>query len=65
MQPLLDCLKEITFFLQLNDNKTEGIVFGPSKFKTTIPADLGPLAPYVKSHEHNLGVVFDSHLKIN
>ncbi|KAL0964863.1 hypothetical protein UPYG_G00330070, partial [Umbra pygmaea] len=70
MQHILDCLKEIKIwmansFLQLNDNKTEVIVFGSSKSQNLISAKLGPLAPYVKSHARNLGVILDSHLNLN
>ena len=48
-------------FLQINNDKTEFIIFGPSKSKAPRTADLGILSPYVKPHSRNLGVIFDSH----
>ena len=65
LQTLLDCLEEVKVwlgsnFLQINNDKTEVIIFGPSKSKTPRTADLGILSPYVKSHSRNLGVIFDS-----
>ena len=41
------------------------IVFGPSRPKKSIPANLFPLTPYLKSHARNLGVILDSHLNLN
>ena len=46
-------------FLQINNDKTEVIIFGPSKSKTPRTADLGILSPYVKSQSRNLGVILD------
>ena len=65
LQTLLDCLEEVKVWLgsnllQINNDKTEVIIFGPSKSKTPRTADLGILSPYVKSHSRNLGVIFDS-----
>lgn len=39
IQPLLECISEI--FLQLNENKSEIIVFGPPKMRTDIIKELG------------------------
>ncbi len=41
LQPLMDCLKDIKIwmannFLQLNNEKTEVIIFGPSKIRNSI-----------------------------
>ncbi len=66
MQPLIDCLEDIKCwmsnnFLQLN-NKTEVILFGPSKTRNSVAGNLENLTPYIKSHVKNLGVIFDSEL---
>ncbi len=46
-------------FLQLNNDKTEVILFGPSKTRNSVA---GNLTPYIKSHVKNLVVIFDSEL---
>ncbi len=63
----MDCLKDIKIwmannFLQLNNEKTEVIIFGPSKIRNSIVSNLDSLTPYVTSHAKKLGVVFDSEL---
>lgn len=67
LRPLLSCLEEIKAwmalnFLNFNEKKTEVMVFGPSR--TSHPADLGPLAQYLKPTVSNLGVKMDSDLKL-
>ncbi len=49
-------------FLQLNNEKTEVIIFGPSKIRNSIVSNLDSLTPYVTSHARNLGVIFYSEL---
>ncbi len=63
----MDCLKDIKIwmannFLQLNNEKNEVIIFGPSKIRNSIVSNLDSLTPYVTSHARNLGVIFDSEL---
>ncbi len=63
----MDCLKDIKIwmannFLQLNNEKTEVIIFGPFKIRNSIVSNLDSLTPYVTSHARNLGVIFDSEL---
>ncbi len=49
-------------FLQLNNDKTEVILSGPSKTRNYVAGNLENLTPYVKYHVKNLGVIFDSEL---
>ncbi len=49
-------------FLQLNNEKTEVIIFGPSKIRNSIVSNLDSLTPYVTSHARNLGFIFYSEL---
>ena len=63
MHTLFDCIADIKQwsaqnFLNLNDEKTECIVFGE-----TVSADFGTLK--LSSTVRNLGVTFDSHLKFD
>lgn len=63
---LLDCLQDIkswkaNHFLQLNEHKTEVIVFNPSKFTKSTRCNLGPLTSYAR----NRGVILDSNLNLN
>lgn len=67
IQPLLACLGDIknwlsNNFLRLNENKTEVIVFGPSKLRSCLIKDLGKHFPSVSSQVRNLGVILDSEL---
>ena len=67
IQSLLVCLEDIrnwmaNNFLQLNGDKTEVIIFGPSKARHTALSNLGHLTPLVKPHARNLGVILDSEL---
>ena len=65
--PLLDCLADIKAwlganFLNLNESKTEAIVFG--KISPAFYSDaLGPLASNIRPSVRNLGVIFDSAFK--
>ncbi|KAK0151915.1 hypothetical protein N1851_006719 [Merluccius polli] len=66
---LLECLHDVKSwmaknFLNLNDNKTEIIMFGCNP--SDLPANfLGPLTPNVRSSAKNLGVTFDSNFRFN
>ncbi len=67
---LLACLKEAKLWLTqnllaLNENKTEIVRFGPSNFYDLGDLDLGDLSSYVSPCVRNLGVLFDSGLKVN
>lgn len=62
LKGLFDCLEDIKawmalHFLNLNEQKTEVIVFGACDH-----LDLGHLEIYKKSSATNLGVIFDSNL---
>lgn len=52
-------------FLQLNNDKTEIIVFGPTAVSSGLIKQLGPLSAYVRNHIRNLGVVFDPMLSFD
>lgn len=52
-------------FLQLNDNKTEVILFGPPHFLESFNSNLGPLRSNICSQVKILGVIFDSELKFD
>ena len=52
-------------FLQLNENKTEVIIFGPSNSVNTLSKALGPLSVNHHSVVKNLGVFLDSALTFN
>lgn len=67
---LNDCILEIKnwmahSFLQLNESKTEVILFGPPKKTDCLKGNLGPLSPFIKSQVRNLGVLFDTELKFD
>ncbi len=54
MQPLIVCLDHIKCwmsnnFLQLNNDKTEVILFGPSKTRNSVAGNLANLTPYILS----------------
>ncbi len=51
-------------FLELNNDKTEVILFGPSKRRNSVAGRLENLTPYIKSHLKNLGVIFHSELRL-
>ncbi|XP_062391362.1 uncharacterized protein LOC134079180 [Sardina pilchardus] len=67
LHSLLDCLADIKAwmganFLNLNENKTEIIVFGKTSPAFSTDA-LGPLASNIRPSVRNLGVIFDSAFK--
>lgn len=47
------------YFLQLNDKKSEVVLFGPHLARTQIVGNLGHLFTNVKPTARNLGVFFD------
>ncbi len=70
LQSLLLCLEEVKIwlsknFLQLNDKKSEIIIFGPPKFKEMISSNIAPLEIIVKNSVRNLGVIIDSTLSFD
>lgn len=70
LQSLLLCLNEIKIwlsnnFLQLNERKSEIIIFGPSNFKERVVSILAPLEMTVKDNVRNLGVIIDSSLSFD
>ena len=54
-----------TNFLQLNQNKTEVIIFGPTKSVRDLTNALGPLSASAHTSVKNLGVYLDSSLNFN
>ena len=52
-------------FLQLNDSKTEIIIFGPPSSVTSLSSALGPLSNTVHPVVINLGIMLDSSLNFN
>ena len=52
-------------FLQLNDSKTEVIIFGPPSSVTSLSSALGPLSYNVHPVVRNLGIMLDSSLNFN
>lgn len=69
LQPLLDCLNELkswlsSNFLNLNENKSEFIIFGP-KENCVFDFDQGCLSPYNTKCARNLGFLFDSSLNFD
>ena len=64
------CLADINVwmslsFLQLNNDKTDIVLFGPPKLTNLLRADLGSLSSAVKPAAKNLGVHFDSNLNFD
>lgn len=65
LDSLMSCLEDIKCwmaqnFLQLNENKSEIILFGPPDSVTSLTNSLGNLSTLVKPYVKNLGVIFDS-----
>lgn len=54
-----------SFFLQLNEAKTERLVLGSIMSPAHILAHLGSLASNVYKQANNLGVIFDSEVKFD
>ena len=52
-------------FLQLNESKSEVILFGSNTKTNHIINNMGTLSTLVKHKVNNLGVIFDSDLKFN
>ena len=46
-------------FLQLNESKTEVILFTPPDTINNISHNLGSLSPYIKPHARNIGLIFN------
>ena len=70
LNSLLDCLEDIKCWmaqnvLQLNENKTEVILFGPPDSIKLTTSSLGNLSTLVKPQVKNLGVIFDSAFKFD
>ena len=65
VQPLLDCIVDIkkffsNNFLQLSDEKTEVIIFGPAGFRASRVNTFSNFFPNVRSHVKNLDFIIDS-----
>ena len=70
LDSLKTCLGEIKEWmsqnqLQLNETKSEFILFGPPTSVTQITSSMGSLSALVKPCVRNLGVLFDSDLNFN
>ena len=67
IQTLMDCIRDIKEwlsinFFQLNEDKTEVIVFGPPQLRNNLTKELVNHFPSVSSQVRNLGVILDSEL---
>ena len=51
--------------LKWNENKTEVVLFGRPDLVQALASSLGPLAPYIRSHARNLGVIVDGAFKLD
>lgn len=51
-------------FLSFNSSKTEVVVFGPQVNKANVKHNLGYLNSFIKPTVKNLGVLFDTSLKL-
>ena len=65
VQPLLDCISDIkkwlsSNFLQLNEEKTKVIIFGPAGSRASLGNMLSHFFRSVSSHVRNLGFIIDS-----
>lgn len=66
-QSLLDCIESIKHwmsnnFLQLNDSKTEVVIFAPPKSIHKVADSLSHLSPFVKPSAKSLGVILEPDL---
>lgn len=52
-------------FFQLNEKKTEMIIFGPSSNANNIAMSLGPRSSYLHTYVKNMGFIFDTELKLD
>ncbi|KAF7644165.1 hypothetical protein LDENG_00226570 [Lucifuga dentata] len=69
LKALLDCLDDIKTwmalnFLDLSEQKTEVMMFGPPELHATLCGDLCPLGLYNKPSVKNLGVSFRQHSSV-
>ncbi len=70
LQSLIDRVSEVKtwmadFFLQLNDSKTEVLVFGWPECASILSKTLSPITKTVGTCVRNLGVIFDPALKFD
>ncbi len=52
-------------FLQLNESKSDVVIFGPPKLAKLLSIHPGPLVTNINTQVRNLGVIFDSELKFD
>jgi len=70
LQAVTNCLSDIKTwmdlnFLKLNETKTEVVLFGRPELVQVLTSSLGHLAPHLRSHARNLGVIVDSAFKLD
>lgn len=70
LQAVINCMSDIKTwmdlnFLKLNENKTEVVLFGRPELVQVLASSLGQLAPHLRSHARNLGVIVDSAFKLD
>lgn len=70
LQAVINCMSDIKTwmdlnFLKLNENKTEVVLFGRPELVQVLTSSLGQLAPHLRSHARNLGVIVDSAFKLD
>ncbi len=52
-------------FLQLNESKSDVVIFGPPKLAKLLSVHPDPLVTNINTQVRNLGVIFDSELKFD